>query len=102
MDRNETIKIIRDALRRRSVRVWSVTGGRGTSWGWLNISAPPARRTPTGSMTPDDQAELARLLGMENVHHQGASIPASNDYYQEYVDRANGREPSKIGKPYWD
>lgn len=44
-DRNETIKIIRDALKRRSGKPWSVTGGRGTAWGWIRIDAPPARRT---------------------------------------------------------
>jgi len=39
MDRNETIKTIRAALRRRSGKLWSVTGGRGTAWGWLSIDA---------------------------------------------------------------
>ena len=42
--RNETIKAIRKALRARSGKSWSVTGGRGTAWGWLTIDAPPARR----------------------------------------------------------
>lgn len=54
-------------------------------------------------MTDEDRAELGRLLGLANpVHFQGVSIAASNDYYQEFIDRAEGREPSKIGKPYWD
>lgn len=43
MDRNETIKRIKDALKRRSGKPWSVTGGRGTAWGWITIDAPPAR-----------------------------------------------------------
>src|SRR5919106_1076456 len=43
-DRDEAIRQIRAALRRRSGRAWSVTGGRGTAWGWITITAPRARR----------------------------------------------------------
>lgn len=126
VDRDSTIKRIRKALNRRSPKSWSVTGGRGTSWGWIHIDAPPSRRTmhcrlkagaistrpedyemvdtgePDGKSTPEDRAELAKLLGLERVHAQGVSIPAGNDYYREYIDRAEGRTPSVQGKPYWD
>ena len=126
MDRNTAISEIKAALRRRSGKPWSVTGGRGTAYGWITIDAPPARRmakcrlkvgaittwpedyeqyidsTPGGSMTPDDRTELAKLLGLEAVHIQGVNVPASNQYYQEYLDRANGRTPSVIGQPYWE
>lgn len=127
MERDETIKRIRTALKRRSGKAWSVTGGRGTAWGWITIDAPPARRTchavlkpdaspahlpedyehkDTGELggyiTPQDAAELAKLLGLETVHHQGVHIASSNDYWQEYIDRAEGRTPTKIGQPYWD
>ena len=127
MDRNETIKRIRAALKKRSGKPWSVTGGRGTAWGWINITAPPKRRTghavqkpgtvganpedyeykdtgePNGDLTPGEQDELGRLLGLDNpVCHQGESIPAGHDYWQEYIDRAEGRKPSVIGTPYWD
>ena len=126
MERDETIKRIRTALTRRSGKQWSVTGGRGTAWGWIEIDAPPARRTwshrlKAGSVTdrpqdyeefncgllghnmgPEDRAELAALLGLERVHDQGISIAASNDYWQEYIDRAEGRTPAKIAQPYWD
>ena len=126
MDRNETIKRIKTALQRRSGKAWSVTGGRGTAWGWISIDAPPARATwshrlkagaimdrpedyepydsgePGRNMSPTDQAELAKLMGLESVSEQGISIPSSGDYYDEKLDRAEGRTPSKIGKPYWD
>lgn len=128
MDRNEAITRIRKALKERSGKPWSVTGGRGTAWGWITIDAPPKRRTwrnvlpagleprtarpsdwteiddPThgyGHTGPEDRAELARLLGLERVG-QHVSIPSSTDYYVEYVDRAEGRTPSRIGTPYWD
>lgn len=50
----------------------------------------------------EDRAELAALLGLDNVHGQGVSIMASNDAYIEYIDRAEGRTPRRIGTPYWD
>jgi hypothetical protein len=172
MDRDVAIRLIRTALRKRSGKDWSVTGGKGTAWGWLTIDAPPRRRTwrfvqtrtpeppapgavyagvrgvtphtcvgpfaldddritspaedpwareaaekglaidytwevedPTykfGHASPAERAELARLLGVRDVHHQGRSIPASSDYWQEYVDRAEGREPTVCGEQYWD
>lgn len=109
MDRNEAIKRIKAALQRRSGKTWGVTGGRGTAWGWITVQAPPRRRTSnfdgTASgdhTTPEERAELATLLGLERIHPQGCSIAASSHYYREYVDRAEGREPSVRGEPYWD
>jgi len=102
MTRNETIGAIRSALRRRTGRAWSVTGGRGTAWGWIRIHATPARRVGYGYLSDEDRAELGRALGLEKAHQQGVSIPAGHDYRIEYVDRAEGRTPSRIGEPYWD
>lgn len=103
MDRNDAIKRIKDALQRRSGKSWSVTGGKGTAWGWITIDAPPKRRAFGGNMSPVEQQELADLLGLDKpVHSQGVSIPASSGHYQEYIDRAEGRTPSVIGQPYWD
>jgi len=114
MDRDEAIRRIREGLKARSGKSWSVKGGRGTGYGWLRIDAPPARRrfewdgtTPVaegreGYASKADREELAKLLGLETIHAQGESVPASSDYRVEYVDRAEGRPPSKIGRPYWD
>jgi hypothetical protein len=44
MDRSEVTKHIKKYLRERTGRDWSVTGGRGTAWGWLRIEAPKKRR----------------------------------------------------------
>lgn len=102
IDRNRAIARIRAALKARSGKAWSVTGGRGTAWGWITVTAPPQRRQG-GSMTDADRAELGRLLGLgAPVHHQGAMIAASYAYRVEYVDRAEGREPRAVGRPYWD
>lgn len=103
------------------------TTKRGTSYGWITIDVQPSQRTwgllkidrdpiddaPSwywvnscepgrGHASPADRNELAGLLGLVSVHQQGLSIPAGRDYWQEYVDRAEGREPTVIGQPYWD
>lgn len=104
MDRDTAISRIRTALRKRTKTAWSVSGGRGTSWGWITITAPPRRRINGDQMTDADRAALAAALRLElrDVHHQGLNIPASSDYRTEYVDRAEGRSPSITGRPYWD
>ena len=128
MDRDEAIKRIREGLKRRTGRTWSVTGGRGTAWGWITVDAPPARQTwrsvpnadnPNhepgmdrwheidtgergGHTGPEDRKVLADALGLPDVHHQGVKIPASSDYRREYVERAEGRPVTKHAEPYWD
>jgi hypothetical protein len=125
MTRDEAIGAIRASLKQRSGKVWSVKGGRGTAWGWITIDAPPARRTwghvlpaglpdypesyveqdlgtPDHHMGPAERAELGRLLGLDRPVHSYESIPASSAYYAEYVDRAAGRTPAKLGTQYWD
>jgi hypothetical protein len=128
INRETAIRRIKDGLQKRTGRTWSVTGGKGTAYGWLRIDAPPKRRIahtvqkpgtrgtenedydevidaakPYGHMTAEDRKILTEALGLaREVHHQGESIPAGGNYYLEYVDRAEGREPRAIGAPYWD
>ena len=114
MDRNDTIRRIKSALKRRSGKIWSVTGGRGTAWGWITIDVPPNRRTWTwegtdlahdeyGHPSLVERTELAQLLDLPSpIHPQGVSVAASSDHYQEYIDRAEGKTPDKIAQPYWD
>ena len=98
LSRNAVTKRIRSALRQRSGKTWSVTCGTGTAYGWIHIKA-----RHHDSMSAAECAELAHLLGLSRpCHFQGESIPASHDYYREYIDRAEGREPAVDGKPYWD
>ena len=114
MSRNEAIATIKTALKRRSGKAWSVTGGRGTAWGWITIDVPPARRGYAfDGITPDhdsfahaslaEREELAQLLGLSSpVHAQGVKIPAGLDYYQEYSERAEGKPITRQGTQYWD
>src|SRR5262245_34845329 len=98
---DELVRRIKAALERRSGLKWSVTQKtRGSDYGWLRITAPPRRRIE-GCLSPEDHQRLSALLGKE-VGPQGASVPSADDSYQEYLDRAEGREPSVLGVPYWD
>jgi hypothetical protein len=99
--RDEAIRIIRAALRERTGRAWSVKGGRGTAWGWITIDAPPARKDGY-TTNPADLSLLGLALGLEKIHQQGVSIPASHDYRREYIARARGQKPEVLGAPYWD
>lgn len=102
-DRNRTIAELRRVLRARSGRAWSVSGGRGTAWGWITIQSPPARRVGWGYMPDDDRAELARLLGFDRpVHNQGETIPASTADRRFYLGRAHGETATARPAAYWD
>lgn len=100
---DETIREIRAGLKARTGKAWSVRNGRGTGWGWLRISAPPRRTDEYGNMTDEDRAELAEALSIPlHLAHGGVQVMDTPDAYTEYVDRAWGREPSAIGRRYWD
>lgn len=90
-ERDAAIVAIRCALRRRSGRNWSVTGGRGTTWGWITITSPPSRRDEHGCLTAEDAAELAALLGLPTVHFQGQAVRNGQAARREFVARAEGR-----------
>lgn len=95
---------IRASLAARGYRV-SVTHGRGTAYGWIHIDLLPAERKV---MTPAQRREaylkLSDALGIERrcFTSDSISVPSAHDYYREYLDRAAGRVPAKLGTPYWD
>jgi hypothetical protein len=121
---NDICKQIKNALNERShSHKWTCRHGKGTSHGWLRISAVPKYCTyhfrpingdwqnceeyndplkPYGNMGKADREELARLLGLERVHCQGEQVPASSAYYEEYLCRAQGKQPTRYGEQYWD
>ena len=90
----DVCKRIRAALKRRTGIAFRVFRGRGTSSGWITIDVPDGR--------DDLRGQLADALGKDHVHHQGELVPGGHDYYREYIDRAEGRSPAKVGTPYWD
>jgi hypothetical protein len=101
IDRNDAIAQIKAAFKARGMK-FSVTGGRGTAWGWISIDLLPADYK---KLSPDERTaklgELNDAIG-KSGHHSSISIPSSSQYYREYIDRASGIEPTVIGEPYWD
>ena len=37
IERKDAVKRIKAALKKKTGKTWSVTGGRGTAWGWLRV-----------------------------------------------------------------
>lgn len=104
VNRNSTIQTIKAAFKARGLR-YSVTGGRGTAWGWINIDLLPStyKALDEESRRPEyEKMAAALMLDAERYGYTSISIPASSDYYREYIERANGREPQVCGEPYWD
>jgi len=98
LDRNAIISHIKQALKQRSGKAWSVTGGRGTAYGWITIRARGEHW-----MEPERCAELAALLGLERVHPQGESIPASMAYRRVALAQAiYGNACGFTAEQYWD
>lgn len=104
--RDTAIARIRAALKKRTGRAWSVTGGTGTAWGWIKVHVPPRLRDQYGSMSDADRMELAAVLGFEDdrreVGRSGWSIPASSAYYRAAVQRAETGTTTENPQPYWD
>lgn len=103
-ERGDVIKLLKRFLRERSGKDWSVSGSRGTAYGWITIRAPKSRSIDAwGSLTNTDRQELGALLGMDRpVHHQGQSIAAGRDYYRYYLDQAAGIPSEENPQQYWD
>jgi hypothetical protein len=53
--RKKAIADIKAALKARSRKEWSVTGGRGTAYSYITISSPPRRRIDGITMTEADR-----------------------------------------------
>jgi len=103
-DRNVVIGRIKRALAERGFR-YSVTGGRGTAWGWIHIALLPSVEK---LLTPEKRTAAARELhaafGLNPrcFTSDGISIAASTAHYREYLERAQGKTPTKAAEPYWD
>lgn len=94
MDRNEVIKIIRENLKRRSGKAWSVTGGTGTAYGWIKIDAPPKRRTwkiiQTRDHMPPEPGAIYRGANGITPNHVKPTNYSEDPWAQEAVE--SGRE----------
>lgn len=93
----EAIERIRAGLKSRSKKLWTVGTQRG-SHGYIHIQSPPSRMGPTG-MTVEEGTELQQLLGLptNTINFGAISVPPDPGYYEEYIDRAWGRQPKRRG-----
>lgn len=103
MTRNEIIQRLRKGLKAKTGKSWSVTGGRGTSYGWIEIASPPRRRTEDfGRMTDQDREELGKAFGLPPVHSQGISIPSQTDFQRYYLELLEEGRTDVQPRADWD
>jgi hypothetical protein len=94
LSRDTVIKGLRAALKARTGLTWSVTGGRGTAWGWIRVSAPP-KRMEGYLMSQEDQEILSGAMDLGTYSlRQGYSIADQSDARLDVLQRANGLAPS--------
>jgi hypothetical protein len=100
MDRDEAIKRIKSALKRRSGKSWSVTGGRGTAWGWISISAPPKRCTwrTTQTRSPEPPTPDAYYEGALGITPQYRVQPGAEDRITSPANDPWAREAVEQGR----
>lgn len=99
----EACQIIRECMKARTGRDWSVRAGRGTSGSWIRISAPP-RRMNDYELTVEDQILMRAMFG-EGSYHQGKQVAPTMGYRGLAVFHACGVSvPSdwKVAEHGWD
>jgi hypothetical protein len=105
LSRNVVCKRIKVALKKRSGKDWSVTGGKGTAWGWINIDAPPARRTwqHVQTSTPEPPSPSAQYRGVNCVTPNHYVCAGAEDPILSPVDDPWAREAIQNGRtPCYD
>lgn len=103
LSRPDAIATVKASLRARSGYSWSVTGGKGTAWGWLRVNVAPKDQAQFSCMAEVDQVWLALLLGHDYpIHQQGESIANSGGHYKQLIAQAAGYNPTVFGEQYWD
>ncbi len=128
-ERSDVCKRIKKALRKRTGLSWSVTGGRGTAWGWLNIQAPKGRlicrdqnpnydwhldnyqdekpfieRQATEGETAyytsqEDREILAKALGLGMNEVSAQGVSISPEKWNFYLERAENGLPIPEPQP---
>ena len=100
IDRNEAIKRIRAALKRRSGKQWSVTGDKGTAWSWINIDVPPSRRTwhYVQTKTPEAPNPAAIYGGASGLTPAYYLYPGAEDPILRPEDDPWAREALEAGR----
>jgi hypothetical protein len=99
VDRDDAIRIIRDALKKRSGKTWSVKGDRGTAWGWITITAPPKRRV-AHIPNPDYHCEHAQPCHeCPPAYFEGPANDRHGAWYMSETDRHELGELLGLSRP---
>lgn len=94
IDRDDAIALIKHYLKKRSGKTWSVTGGRGTAWGWITIQAPPKRR-----VAHLDNPDYHRDDPVEGSLPY-TEVPPDENHGAWYLSEADSKELAELlGKP---
>jgi len=105
-DIDAACKTLRELLRERTGRDWSVTRSRGTAYGWLRIHSPPKRRGAFDYLSVEDEILLSAALGCSRgVGAQGESIRTERGVRGSYVFAIAGVETPeswKVSEKGWD
>ena len=98
LDRNEAIKRIKAALKARSGKSWSVTGGKGTAWGWIKIDTTPGTKGCTSKRTVSVAiTSRRRSRTCHNPSPAGETRYLSGSYAaRERKDSDDGNQPIDI------
>lgn len=96
-------KTLRQLLRERTGRDWSVTRGRGTAYSWVRITAPKKRLVQYGYLSVEDQIILSSVFGTP-VGHQGESVRTERGVRGWYILKALGANTDgwDVAPPSWD
>lgn len=90
LDQAETIRLLKQSLKLRSGKAWSVRAGRGSVHGWLTISCRPSSADKDGCMPVGYRRELAVLLGLELSTVPAQGVVVSPGRWGEFLRRAQG------------
>lgn len=98
LTRDEAIARIRIALKQRSGKAWSVKGGRGTAYGWIDISVPTARKSCSMDHVWDASGITCRDCGRHYLDVRGTALEGCEAHvctdtcYIAYVSPADRAE----------
>lgn len=86
----EALGRIKRGLVDRSGKDWAVISRKGSSFPWIEITAPAKRRFE-GLMSGADRAELSELLGFRDVCAEtGIMVAGRQQTLREFIARAEG------------
>lgn len=85
IERADAVKRLKKALRTITGKTWSVSGARGTAWGWIDIQAPKSRRV---GHTPNPAWKHWEMDTQEPPFFENPDAPKDERWYTNLADEA--------------